>query len=127
LKLGFAHGDSPGGYKVPSLKGLYWRVPYLHDGGVAAGRNPEELGVAGTLLRGIRPDPVRSLTALLDRELREKVIRANRSSERLRRVHVAGVGHEFWVDSANGFSKEEQRALIEYLLSLDGTSEQGGG
>jgi hypothetical protein len=122
LKLGFAHGDSLGGYKVPSLKGLYWRAPYLHDGGVAVGRYTDKLGVSGTLLKGIQPNPITSLTALLDRDLRRKVIQANRSSNRLCSIHVEGVGHEFWVDPAAGFTKKEQRALVEYLLSLDGKS-----
>jgi hypothetical protein len=60
IKLAFAHGDSPGGYKVPILIGLSWTAPYLHDGGVSVGPN-NELGVAGTLLKGVVPDPRNSL------------------------------------------------------------------
>lgn len=48
LKLAFAHGDSPGGYKVPSLIRLYWTAPYLHEGGVAVGKNVNsEIGFSG--------------------------------------------------------------------------------
>jgi hypothetical protein len=36
-----AHRGSNGGYKVPSLVGLYWSEPYLHDGGVAVGKRIE--------------------------------------------------------------------------------------
>jgi hypothetical protein len=117
VKLAFAHGDSPGGYKVPSLIGLSWTAPYLHDGGVAVGPN-NELGVAGTLLKGIVPDPRNSLRALIDKELRNKVIKANASSKPLQSVHVSGIGHTHWIDETTGFTKEEQDAVIEYLLSL---------
>ncbi len=118
-KLSFAHGDSPGGYKVPGLIGLYWTAPYLHDGGVAVGADPKnQLGLTGTLLKGIQPDPANSLRALVDRQLREQVIQANRRSRQLRQTHVQGIGHEFWVDSSTGFTQTEQLALIRYLLSL---------
>ncbi len=117
IKLSFAHGDSPGGYKVPSLIGLYWTVPYLHEGGVAVGVNGE-LGLAGTVLNGIKPDPRNSLRALVDQELREKVIKANKASEALRKTHVQGIGHTYWVDETTGFTKREQDALLDYLLSL---------
>jgi hypothetical protein len=117
VKLAFAHGDSSGGYKVPSLIGLSWTAPYLHDGGVAVGPN-NELGVAGTLLKGIVPDPRNSLRALIDKELRDKVIKANASSQQLQSVHVSGIGHTHWIDETTGFTKEEQDAVIEYLLSL---------
>src|SRR5262249_8860502 len=62
------------------------------------------LGVVGTLMWGVRPDPANSLRALVDRRLREKVSAANRGSDVLRAVHVAGIGHEFWVDEQAGFS-----------------------
>ncbi|SDC51564.1 hypothetical protein SAMN04488112_10951 [Melghirimyces thermohalophilus] len=117
VRLGFAHGDSPGGYKTPSLKGLYWRAPYLHDGGVAVGLRQEK-GVTGTLLKGIQPDPFKSLTALLDKDIRQQVIQANQDSPDLRSLHIQGIGHEYWVDDNTGFSKEEQQALVHYLLSL---------
>lgn len=119
IKLAFAHGDSQGGYKVPSLIGLYWTAPYLHDGGVAVGPDPAtQLGIQGTLMKGIYPDPANSLRALVDKELRQKVIAANKSSKDLQFTHVSGIGHEYWVDSTTQFTKEEQEALIKYLLSV---------
>jgi hypothetical protein len=119
IKLGFAHGNSPGGYKVPSLIGLYWTAPYLHDGGVAVGPNVNtQLGIPGTLGKGIIPDPKNSLRGLIDIELRQKVVQANLSSSALKSVHVKGIGHNFWVDQSTGFTREQQDALIEYLLSL---------
>ncbi len=119
LKIAFAHGNSPGGYKVKGLIGLRWTAPYLHDGGVAVGPNLSQLGVPGTLAKGISPDPANSLRALIDKDLRQKVIAANKSAKELADVHIAGSGHEFWVDSSTGFTKEEQDALIQYLLSLE--------
>lgn len=120
LKLAFAHGDSSGGYKVKGLTGLYWTAPYLHDGGVAVGIDMQtQLGVPGTVLKGIPANPANSLQALVDKELRQKVIDANRSSKELQDAHVQGVGHEFWVDSSTGFTKQQQEGLIQYLLSLN--------
>lgn len=108
---------SRGGYKVPGLAGLAWTAPYLHDGGVAVGPPPQRsVGVTATLLQGIRPDPAESLRALLDRDLRERVVAANRASPTLRATHVDGGGHHFWVDPAAGFSPDEQSALVAYLL-----------
>jgi len=121
LKLAFARGNSAGGYKVKGLIGLAWTAPYLHDGGVAVGKDAStQLGVPGTLLKGIPADPANSLRALVDRELRQKVINANRSSGDLQGSHVQGIGHEYWVDSPAGFTKEQQEGLIQYLLSLTG-------
>jgi len=101
------------------LIGLHWTALYLHDGGVAVGPNPEkDLGVPGTLQRGVEPDPFHSLRALVDRRLRQKVIAANRASKDLQAMHVAGIGHEFWVDEAAGFTKEDQENLIHFLLNL---------
>ncbi|WP_374718912.1 electron transport protein [Parageobacillus toebii] len=117
IRLAFAHGDSKGGYKVPSLIGLSWSAPYLHDGGVAVGPNGE-LGLTGTLGKGIVPDARNSLRALIDRTLRQQVIRANVSDPQLRAVHVSGDGHRYWIDQQEGFTKEEQEAVIDYLLSL---------
>ncbi|MGG1664054.1 electron transport protein [Brevibacillus sp. NRS-1366] len=118
IKLAFAKGDSPGGYKTPSLIGLYWTAPYLHDGGVIVGADAKkQLGFPGTLDKGIQPDPANSLRALVDKKLREKVIAANRSAN-LQQVHVQGIGHEYWVDGTTGFSPKEQEALIKYLLLL---------
>lgn len=119
LQLAYAHEGTNGGYKVESLTGLYWTAPYLHDGGVSVGLSAtKDLGVAGTLLRGIAPDPRNSLRALLDRKLRQKVVEANEASGALRRTHVVGKGHHFWADEEAGFTRKEQDALIEYLLSL---------
>lgn len=119
IKLGFAKGDSPGGYKTPSLNGLYWTAPYLHDGGVAAGKNlHSELGIPGTLGKGILPDPANSLKAVVDKKLRENVIAANRRAG-LQDVHVLGIGHNYWVDETTGFSANDQEALVQYLLSVN--------
>jgi hypothetical protein len=120
IQLAYGHGKTEGGYKVPSLIGLYWTAPYLHDGGVSVGDDiRQDLGISGTLLKGKNPDPYNSLKALVDKELRAKVIQANKSSPQLRQVHVEGGGHEYWVDPTTGFTKEEQEALISYLLSIE--------
>ncbi|ARK31782.1 electron transport protein [Halalkalibacter krulwichiae] len=117
--LAYAIGTD-GGYKVKGLIGLYWTAPYLHDGGVAVGKDlKNQLGVPGTSMNNIAADPYNSLKALVDHELRVKVIKANRSVPDLKDVHTEGVGHEFWVDETTGFTEEEQNALIEYLLSLE--------
>ncbi|SFA49200.1 hypothetical protein SAMN05192569_102035 [Parageobacillus thermantarcticus] len=121
IRLAFAHGDSKGGYKVPSLIDLSWSAPYLHDGGVAVGPNGE-LGLTGTLRKGIVPDARNSLRALIDRTVRKQVIRANASDRQLRAMHVSGEGHRYWIDPQAGFTKEEQEAVIDYLLSLDYSS-----
>lgn len=119
VNLAFAHNGSPGGYKVPSLLGLYWTAPYLHDGGVAVGENiSTQLGVAKTLSKGIKVDPANSLRALVDKNLRQKVIQANKEAEELKELHVKGIGHEYWVDETTGFTKAQQNALVEYLLTL---------
>ena len=118
LRLAWALGGSKGGYKVKGLVGLYWTAPYLHDGGVAVGPDAgADVGVSETTLKGVRPDPANSLRALVDRDLRRKVIAANEASGDLRAVHVRGVGHEYWADAAAGFSAAEQKALIHYLLT----------
>ncbi|MEJ9212102.1 electron transport protein [Bacillus smithii] len=120
LRLGFAH-DGKGGYKTPSLIGLYWQAPYLHDGGVAVGYE-HNYGLTGTLLKGKPVDPYRSIIALVDRKERQKVIKANAP---LHSVHITGDGHSFWVDQESGFTKKEQIALAKYLLSLNkGRTEQ---
>jgi hypothetical protein len=119
IKLGFAKGDSPGGYKTPGLTGLYWTAPYLHDGGVAVGKDVKnQLGIPGTLSVGILPNPANSLKALVDKKLREKVISANQKAK-LQDVHVQGIGHEYWVDSTTGYTVQEQDALVQYLLSVN--------
>lgn len=119
IQLAFAREGSRGGYKVAGLLGLYWSAPYLHDGGVAVGPNLElDLGVSGTLQRGVEPDAALSLHALFDRRLRARVVRANQADLRLRRMHVTGQGHEFWVDETAGFSLTDRAALVHYLLTL---------
>ncbi len=62
VDLAWAHNGSGGGYKVPSLVGLFWTAPYLHDGGVAVGKNPSQaLGIPGTVEVNQMPDPFNSL------------------------------------------------------------------
>jgi hypothetical protein len=117
------HG-TPGGDKVPGLIGLYCTAPYLHDGAVAVGADAEtQLGMAGTLLKGVAVDPANSLRALVDRRLRAQVVEANHASAGLREVNVQGIGHEFWVDADAGYSGDEQQALIRYLLTVAPPSE----
>lgn len=119
-KLTLAQDENgSGGYKVKGLIGLKWSPPYLHDGGVAVGPNEKtDLGIPGTLHKAINPDPYNSLKALVDSKLRKKVVEANRKSKALQGANVEGIGHEHWVDQTNGFTKEEQDALIEFMLSL---------
>lgn len=120
VQLGWAHAGTEGGYKVPNLVGLAWSAPYLHDGGVAVGADPaDQLGVPGTLDRGRAPDPRNSLRALVDRDLRGRVVTANRASPRARTARVTGEGHAFWVDAASGYTRGDQDALLDYLLSVD--------
>ncbi|MDQ1473977.1 MAG: hypothetical protein QOJ99_5457 [Bryobacterales bacterium] len=118
IDLAWAHHGSGGGYKVPSLVGLYWTAPYLHDGGVAVGpdRN-SQLGLAGTVEKNIAPDPSNSLLALIDSTLRAGVVAANAASPALQRMNAQGVGHSYWVDEISGYTSREQQALIGYLLT----------
>lgn len=118
IELGFGHNQSGGGYKVKGLIGLRWSAPYLHDGGVAVGPELSQVGLSETLMKGIKPDPYNSLKAMVDRRLRQQVIDANRKDSRLRDTHITGQGHEFWVDDGTGFTKEQQDALVQYLLSV---------
>lgn len=132
-QLAYAINDPAGGYKVQSLIGLYLSAPYLHDGGVAAGAealkqdgkgryvvaNSDQLGLGGTSISNIPPDPEASLRVLLDRDLRKVAIANNQSNPDLQATNVDGSGHEYWVDQKAGFSTEEQTALIQFLLSLD--------
>jgi hypothetical protein len=123
VDLAWAHHGSGGGYKVPSLVGLYWTAPYLHDGGVAVGKDENaNLGVAGTVGMNQMPDPFNSLKALIDRNLRARVVAANESSPELHRMNVQGVGHNYWVDPESGFTGEQQRALIQFLLTYESGS-----
>jgi Di-haem oxidoreductase, putative peroxidase len=133
IKLAYGIDNSEGGYKVASTIGLHVTAPYLHDGGVAASAialeqqddgfyrvaKPDEIGMAGTLMRQIPPDPASSLRVLLDRDLRKEAILSNRQDPRLQKSNVEGIGHEYWIDKQAGFSAEEQNSSIEFLLSLD--------
>ena len=117
-----------GGYKTPSLLGLYLTAPYLHDGGVAVRKNTlavadngsyqildaSGLGLSGTLSQGILPDASASLRALIDRSLRAKVVTANRANPALQVSNLDGSGHEFYVEGA-----QRQQDLINFLLALD--------
>ncbi len=119
LELAYAFGGSAGGYKVKGLAGLHWSPPYLHDGGVAVGSDAaSQLGLPGTSFVNVRPDPVNSLLALVDRRLRERVVAANAISPRAVAMKVTGAGHEHWVDEENGHSRGDQEALVAFLLSL---------
>lgn len=120
LKLAWGHNETEGGYKVPGLLGLAWTAPYLHDGGVAVGPDPDRrVGVAATVASGIAPDPRNSLRALIDRQLRRAVTDANEAAPALARAHVSGAGHAFWVDREGGYTEAERDAVVDYLLSLD--------
>ena len=120
VDLAWAHNESGGGYKVPSLVGLFWSAPYLHDGGVAVGKDQnKELGLPGTVQVNRMPDPFNSLRALVDRNLRARVIAANESSPALQRMNVQGVGHNYWVDTDSGYTDDQQRALIQFLLTYE--------
>lgn len=124
VQLAWGQGGTEGGYKVPNLVGLAWTAPYLHDSGVAVGSDAvSQLGVPGTLYRGVAPDPANSLRALVDRDLRAKVIAANAASDTARIARVTGKGHAYWADAGSGVSREEQTALIAYLLSVDRLTE----
>lgn len=130
--LAYAIGNN-GGFKVQHLIGLYTSAPYLHDGGVAATKtalqqnedgsysvaNPDEMGLAGTLMQNREPDPEASLRVLVDRNLRQVAVMANRENADLQATHGDGSGHEYWVDQQAGFSPEDQTALIQFLLSID--------
>lgn len=133
IALAYGRSNLAGGYKVPSLIGLHVTAPYLHDGGVAAANealqpgddgfyqvaDPDQIGMAGTWVKQISPDPAASLRVLLDRTLRQGAIAANRADETLQASNVEGIGHDYWVDKAAGFNAQEQTDLIQFLLSLD--------
>ncbi|MHC2108729.1 cytochrome C oxidase Cbb3 [Methylobacterium sp.] len=124
VQLAWGQGGTEGGYKVPNLVGLAWTAPYLHDSGIAVGPDPAtQLGVPGTVYRGIAPDPSNSLRALIDRDLRAQVIAANKSSDTARIARVTGEGHAYWADVGSGVSRQEQDTLIAYLLSIDTLTE----
>ena len=74
--------------------GLWWTAPYLHDGGVAVGQGAE-VGLPNTILVARMLDPYQSLRAVVDRDLRNKVVAANDAYRDLSTVGVEGIGHEF--------------------------------
>lgn len=126
--------DPPeGGYKVQSLVGLAVTAPYLHDGGVAASKGaiapqadgtytvvkPGEMGLAGTWMQRIAPDPAASLRVLIDRDLRAVAVEKNRANPDLQAIHSDGSGHYYWVDRAAGFSSQDQTDVIQFMLSID--------
>jgi hypothetical protein len=97
-----------GGFKVRGLIGLWWTPPYLYDlydGCIAAGPDLDEhVGIPGTLPIGIKPDPMNSLRALIDGNLRQPVIEATVNSEPVQLTKVTGTGHEYWVDKEAGYT-----------------------
>ncbi|MCT7963092.1 hypothetical protein NG791_20690 [Laspinema sp. D1] len=133
IDVTFGITEPKGGYKVQHLIGLYLTAPYLHDGGVAAAAdglrqdadgkfaiaNPDRIGLPGTLLQGINPDPEASLRMLVDRRLREAMIASNRANPSLKRANIDGRGHDYWVDEEAGFTPGDQSDLIQFLLSID--------
>ncbi|MGF2038101.1 MAG: di-heme oxidoredictase family protein [Nostoc sp. CmiVER01] len=121
-----------GGYKTTSLRGLYLSAPYLHDGGVAVRARSVKvdsngitfvdktgLGLSGTLSQSIPADPASSLRALVDRDLRALVVKANKANPSLVRSNLDGTGHYFYVDRQSGFDFNQQTDLINFLLALD--------
>ncbi|GAB6058902.1 hypothetical protein [Desulfonatronum parangueonense] len=121
VRMAYAQDErGEGGFKVKGLMGLWWSPPYLHDGSIAVGRDAQtQIGIPGTFHAGIRPDPVNSLRALVDRELRRRLIKVTADSEELRMTKVTGTGHGHWVDEEAGYTRQEQDALIHYLLTLE--------
>lgn len=132
-RTAFAIDPPTGGYKVPSLVGLAVSAPYLHDGGVAASATaiapqsdgtytvvkPDEMGLSGTWMQRIAPDPEASLRVLVDRNLRAIAVDANRANPDLQITNSDGSGHAYWVDQTAGFSPQDQTDLIQFLLSID--------
>jgi len=122
-----------GGYKTLSLRGIAFSAPYLHDGGVAVGKDalafdadrsftvakPKRLGLSGTRAKGQPVDPASSLRALVDRQLRSQVVAANKSDVALVNSNLDGTGHEFYVDSEAGYTAQEQSDLVDFMLALD--------
>lgn len=116
IDLAWAHHGSGGGYKVPSLVGLYWSAPYLHDGSAACSKHGDVVNcgiVPGWLSGDFVPDPELSLLAVIDRHYRPS------PTPELRRMNISGEGHNYWVDQQAGFAPQEQRALILYLLTYE--------
>ncbi|WP_088892249.1 hypothetical protein [Leptolyngbya ohadii] len=132
-ELAFAQNNPDGGYKVQNLIGLYLSAPYLHDGGVAATQEaiapdedgwyqvvqPDGMGLAGTWVQQIEPDPEASLRVLVDRNLREAAVQANQDNDNLQNIHSDGSGHNYWVDRKAGFAPEDQTAIVQFLMAID--------
>jgi hypothetical protein len=137
-----AYGLEPsGGYKTPTLRGLYVSAPYLHDGGVAVapgaivpgpggwyvpaevvGGVPVGLGLPYTLVQALPADPANSLRALVDRTLRAEVVAVNHAYNggSLQVINLEGIGHDFYVDAESRWaSPSDQTDLINFLLALD--------
>jgi cytochrome c5 len=137
-----AFGLEPnGGYKTPTLRGLYTSAPYLHDGGAAIAPNaivpgpqgwfvpaaivggaPYGFGIPYTTQQALPADPSNSLRALLDRTLRAEVVAVNHgyNGGALLLINLEGVGHDFYVDAETGWaSPQDQTDLINFLLALD--------
>ncbi len=105
----------------------------MHDGGIAARVNAlkqesdgyysvanlDEIGLSGTLVKWLAPDPEASLRVLVDRDLRAEAIAANRADRNLQITKVDGSGHYYWVDQQAGFTSQEQTDLIQFMLSID--------
>ena len=122
-----------GGYKTTSLLGVAYSAPYLHDSGVAVGKDSLKvaddgsfsivdtngLGLTGTLSWGKSADSANSLRALVDRNLRDRVVAANQANPGLVSSNLDGTGHEFYVDESTGFTPVQQNDLINFLLALD--------
>ncbi len=122
-----------GGYKTTSLLGVSYSAPYLHDSGVAVGKDslkvapngsfvvvdPSGLGLTGTLSQSKPADSANSLRALVDSQLRSQVVAANQANPALARSNLDGTGHEFYVDRTTGFTPRQQTDLINFLLALD--------
>ncbi|QFS47086.1 hypothetical protein [Nostoc sphaeroides] len=59
------------------------------------------------------------MRALVDRDLRALVIKANKANPGLVFSNIDGTGHEFYVDRQAGFNSNQQADLINFLLALD--------
>lgn len=127
------------GYKTQAKRFLFVTAPYLHDGGVAAARSQAKgaidiFGVVDTLFAGVEPDPQASLVALLDPNVRAKVVAANRQkmipNSRTQKtpaaIAITGEGHNFFVapgiarpDGKGNFTQQNLDDLVNFLLALD--------
>jgi hypothetical protein len=77
------------------------------------------MGLAGTWMQQIEPDPEASLRVLVDRNLRKAAVEANRESPELQAIHSDGSGHNYWVDCKAGFTPEDQTAIVQFLMAID--------